>query len=162
MARPRSTTRICVESCLYLWIMRLQRGPGVVNWCKGDEPVGSLGYERWESSVYIPAQVLHFRPFVRTLEAHYIPLCDTTQPDNDAVQQWFLCACERRVAKLYLPPAKSEFRCRQCHNLTYRSAQTHSEADYLVRHPEKLMEAAFSPNLTRQRLAFKAAFRIPE
>ena len=43
---------------------------------------------------------------------------------------WFLCplvkneeACERRVAKLYLPPGEHHFGCRECHSLTYKSRQ---------------------------------------
>jgi LSD1 subclass zinc finger protein len=44
---------------------------------------------------------------------------------------WFTCplivdgvTCERRVGKLYLPPGARYFRCRVCHDLTYRSCQT--------------------------------------
>ena len=159
MARPRTTTRLCVEDCLRLWIMRLPKGSGVVSWRKGEAPVGSLEYERRESSVRIRTQVISFRPYVRSIDAHCIPLYETTQPDNHAVQQWFLCACGRRVAKLYLPPNEREFRCRSCYRLTYRSAQTHSESDHLAKHPDKLMEAASSRNPTRRLLAFKAAFR---
>lgn len=45
---------------------------------------------------------------------------------------WFRCpiamddiACNRRVGMLFLPPDPSVFGCRHCHNLTYRSSQTH-------------------------------------
>ncbi|MCX6752426.1 MAG: hypothetical protein NTZ87_02905 [Candidatus Nomurabacteria bacterium] len=34
-------------------------------------------------------------------------------------RSWFICNCERRVAKLYLPPQTTKFKCRHCHKLTY-------------------------------------------
>jgi hypothetical protein len=37
---------------------------------------------------------------------------------------WFLCpACETRARKLYLPPGRTYFLCRTCHDLSYRSRQ---------------------------------------
>lgn len=48
------------------------------------------------------------------------------------VRYWFLCPviapskCERRVAKLYLPPGAKYFACRKCHDLTYRSSREHN------------------------------------
>ena len=41
---------------------------------------------------------------------------------------WFLCpGCYRRVRILYLPPFRTLFRCRDCHNLTYRARQDHRQ-----------------------------------
>ena len=47
---------------------------------------------------------------------------------------WFQCSgvsgmnrskkCQKRVGKLYLPPDKRDFACRECHELTYESCQT--------------------------------------
>lgn len=34
-------------------------------------------------------------------------------------RSWFVCNCDRRVAKLYLPPNAMHFKCRHCHKLTY-------------------------------------------
>lgn len=34
-------------------------------------------------------------------------------------RSWFICNCERRVAKLYLPPKATLFKCRHCYSLTY-------------------------------------------
>ena len=35
-------------------------------------------------------------------------------------RSWFVCFnCERRVAKLYLPPQAKIFKCRHCYSLTY-------------------------------------------
>jgi len=37
-----------------------------------------------------------------------------------------LHGCGFKTSRLYLPPGSSRFACRQCHNLTYISAQQHS------------------------------------
>ena len=34
-------------------------------------------------------------------------------------RSWFICDCERRVSKLYLPPLTKQFKCRHCHKLKY-------------------------------------------
>src|SRR5437016_2001876 len=46
-----------------------------------------------------------------------------TFPNYGRTRQWFECpVCHRRVAKLFSPdPAQSEFRCRHCYRLVYRS-----------------------------------------
>jgi hypothetical protein len=158
MARPRTTTRLVVENCLPLWIVRLPQGRRELRFHRGNEPVASIEYERTESSVRIRAQVISFRPILQSVDEHFIDLCNTAQSDNDAIQQWFLCACGQRVAKLYLPPAELEFRCRKCYNLTYRSTQTHdARLSYLARHPDELAKALHSPKLSRRLLAVKAA-----
>jgi hypothetical protein len=53
-----------------------------------------------------------------------------TEKSLTGLRWWFLCPllvdnspCHRRVTKLYLPPWKQHFGCRQCHQLTYRSSQ---------------------------------------
>lgn len=37
-------------------------------------------------------------------------------------RSWFICNCERRVAKLYLPPNTKLFKCRHCYKLSYELA----------------------------------------
>jgi hypothetical protein len=56
----------------------------------------------------------------------------TTRPPFGGARWWFTCPlvaddvpCDRRVAKLYLPPGGRNFGCRECYKLTYRSAQEH-------------------------------------
>jgi len=163
MSRPPTTTRICVESCLQLWVKRLATGAGMITWSTGSaetEPLARLHYQRTPTAVHIPAQVISLRPALRSLTLHDIPLLETTQPDNPSRQQWFLCTCNRRVAKLYLPPARDQFRCRHCYNLSYRSRQQwDGRVAYLARHPEELVRALASPSLSRQLLALQAALR---
>ena len=50
------------------------------------------------------------------------------------VRWFFLCpsiGCSRRVSKLYLPPGGRYYRCRCCHDLTYRSCQESHRYDEL-------------------------------
>ena len=48
----------------------------------------------------------------------------TTEPRFGGIRWWFMCpTCDRRCAKLHLPPRAGEFRCRCCHSLTYKSCQ---------------------------------------
>jgi len=156
MARPRTTTRLIAEDCLHLWIHRLLRGKQTLTWEVDGKPIAHMDYERKSDSVHIPAQPLTLRP-VRAIDTHYLPLSDTTQPDNDAVQQWFLCCCGHRVAKLYLPPGQREFRCRHCYKLTHRSAQTHdSRVNHLARHQDELIAALSDPLSPRAVLAVRA------
>jgi hypothetical protein len=62
----------------------------------------------------------------------------STKPNFGGTRWWFACplqlngkTCNRRVGKLYLPPGESQFGCRQCHDLTYRSSQESHRYDGL-------------------------------
>jgi hypothetical protein len=54
----------------------------------------------------------------------------TTRPNFGGLRFWFICPlnvggrrCQRRVAKLFLPPGGKYFGCRHCHDLSYTSSQ---------------------------------------
>lgn len=47
-------------------------------------------------------------------------LCRTF-PRYGGTRWWIRCICGRRVAKLYLPSSSTNFRCRRCHRLRYRT-----------------------------------------
>lgn len=50
---------------------------------------------------------------------------DRTQPNYGGDRWWFLCPqCNRRVTRLHLPSDAYRFFCRDCHNLSYESAQS--------------------------------------
>ena len=58
-----------------------------------------------------------------------VPLTTTPAPFGGQ-RFWFSCPysvgakpCERRAAKLYLPPGEVTFGCRHCHDLAYQSSQ---------------------------------------
>jgi len=63
----------------------------------------------------------------------------TTRTNFNGERWWFTCplivrgvACNRRVAKVYLPPGARYFGCRTCHGLTYRSCQEAHQAERLL------------------------------
>ena len=62
----------------------------------------------------------------------------STRPNFGGKRWWFACplqlnakTCNHRVGKLYLPSGESQFGCRQCHDLTYRSSQESHRYDGL-------------------------------
>lgn len=64
----------------------------------------------------------------------------TTEPNFGGTRWWFSCPlskagrpCNRRVAKLYLPPGGRHFGCRGCHELTYRSCRRSHRYDRICR-----------------------------
>lgn len=77
---------------------------------------------------------------------------------------YFLCPgwddapCGKRVGKLYLPRGEEYFRCRACHDLTYRSVKEHDKrVDALKRAPVELNEILRSHDSRSSRLALRAA-----
>lgn len=49
--------------------------------------------------------------------------------------------CGKRARKLYLPLGRTQFLCRACHNLTYRSQQDHDpRVTRLKKDPDRLMQ----------------------
>ena len=77
-----------------------------------------------------------------------VPL-QTTRPHFGGKRTWFTCPtwkeskiCGRRVLKLYRPPYARYFGCRQCHNLTYQSAQEHdSRVTSYLNNPDDFLAA---------------------
>src|SRR5262245_42197552 len=82
-----------------------------------------------------PTITLHYR--WRNIEDVRIPVeLQTTPTRFGGPRWWFTCplcvrgvACNRRAAKLYLPPGARYFGCRKCHDLTYRSSQEAHQAE---------------------------------
>ena len=82
---------------------------------------------------YIPDRRSSARAVEERLGLH------TTKANFGGVRWWFACPlgvegerCNRRVAKLYLPPQGREFGCRKCHDLTYESSQESHTYDRLA------------------------------
>jgi hypothetical protein len=92
-------------------------------------PVLNLTYTLWRSLI---------ETFLE-LDSHERVRLLTTEPARGGVRWWFACPftiegerCERRVAKLYLPPGEDRFGCRQCHDLAYESSQESHMTDKLA------------------------------
>jgi len=70
-------------------------------------------------------------------------------PYFGGLRWWWRYSCGRRVSALFLPSVcATEFRCRPCHALTYRSSQRHdSRVDYYRRHPDAALESLCNASL---------------
>jgi hypothetical protein len=59
--------------------------------------------------------------------AQTVPLT-TTMLVSGGSRWWFVCPrCDRRAAKLYLPPSEQAFGCRVCYDLAYPTSQANRE-----------------------------------
>lgn len=55
---------------------------------------------------------------VQEIKVEFTRIC------SGGLRPWLFCPkCSRRGTRLYMPPDESQFLCRDCHDLTYRSAQ---------------------------------------
>jgi hypothetical protein len=59
-----------------------------------------------------------------TRHEYHVPV-EYTEPHFGGVRPWFACpGCGSRRRKLYLPPRREVFACRECYDLGYRSSRT--------------------------------------
>jgi hypothetical protein len=103
-----------VENCLTIAPPRgaLLDTKGIWHWSRHQVSV--------EYSIHVAYSELRVSMNQHTQE---IPLCSTT-PNYGGTRWWFQCPkCERRVSRLHKPVNEHCFFCRDCHNLTYESAQ---------------------------------------
>jgi hypothetical protein len=167
-----------VEECRALDLRELARdGPyvpgrsGVLRWLLGGQETGAISYQ------VVPSEgggrlllVSSYRWSKDEEEGQPIKVpipLETTRPHFGGLR-WWGCGplqvrgvpCLRRVAKRYLPPASRYFGCRHCHELTYKSAQTHDKrVDALRRNPGLLADLLGNlqgASVTRLGLALKA------
>jgi hypothetical protein len=159
MGRHRWTNRLTVEDCpLRLCVESFHRAgafacpPGTISTLKwtgpGDEWLGRLECRIDHSgptglAIYIRQQCAQISAPV---DEQTIPVT-TVRPPLGGKRFWFVCSCGQRAGRLYLPPGQQVFRCRHCHYLTYRSAQTQDKRRYaLARDPMALRAALCSEN----------------
>lgn len=148
----------CVEDCLCLWIHRLPKGRNILRWRQGETEIASLEYERGAEDVSFRAQVITLKPIPRSVQEHRFALATAPSFREIGTQQWLICECGRKFRKLFLPVGKTEFRCRFCHNLIHRSAQTHSGYRARVaQQPSHLARSIQSQSQQRRSLVVKIA-----
>jgi hypothetical protein len=169
MGRHRWTTRFTVEECLALDVESLHRSGTFA--C----PPGTICTTRWETSCGGTKAMLGFVvvrnsvgglalcldsdqgniPPALKLPGKYLVPIATTRPHLGGRRFWLCCPvvrdgkpCGKLAGRLYLPPGQTIFACRDCHDLTYRSAQQHDQRKYdLARNPVALravLDAALS------------------
>lgn len=143
----RTHVKRTVESCWAMDVNSLARdglfnvdGPvsGTWSWRRGDdeEPVVTVAFEVDTDTERPWFRVYYTVTNTRTGETRDVDetaLLDVTPVGDGGRRFWFTCfGCGRRVGKLYLPPGAYYFRCRQCHNLTYRSCQESHKYDRMA------------------------------
>lgn len=140
MGRQPWTNRLTIEDCQFvLNVLEFHRAGtlacphGSISTLKWTIPGDICSLGRLECRVehggltglalYIRRQCVRINIIV---EPQLIPV-GTVRPHLGGKRFWFVCGCGRRVGRLYLPPGQGVFRCRHCHSLTYKSAQTHDQ-----------------------------------
>lgn len=113
-------TRRQAESCLILTAPR--SGSGVLE--------SGGGVYRWPRYGWILRYSLSPAPGGRVwMHLHGLGVAqameiEATPANLGGLRRWFRCpGCDRRAFKLYKPPRTWQFLCRQCHDLSYESAQ---------------------------------------
>lgn len=136
----RSRERLTTEDLHQIDIRQMKRQgvlypnyPGTFSWTEDDSSSESINYEMHRGR-------LKMKYFVRcdSQQNHYIEEIefDSTSCHLGGERYWFLCpCCKTRVTTLYR--LHNVYRCRHCHNLSYRS-QSESELDRLIRKSRKL------------------------
>lgn len=126
---------------------------GNIVWTKTrtGEEVATIGYqffpcsdgERWDGRLRLQYTIT--RPQYggedEVSEMDYWIDLETTPCNFGGERWWFRCPlvkngtpCKRRCFKLYEPPGANHFGCRECFDLTYRSAQEAHQFDTLYKH----------------------------
>jgi hypothetical protein len=159
MGRWSYSSRNTVEECRTIDIFWLKRHgylygyvSGVIEWnsvLSGKSSVGvvvSIDRQyKWKSYLRLTYSITSDRADDKTDFDYTIPLVST--PCNyGGIRYWFICPleangrpCNRRVAKLFLPPGGRYFGCRHCYNLTYKCQKEHNKkVDFLLKNPALL------------------------
>jgi hypothetical protein len=80
------------------------------------------------TAVYLEYTITDTRTDESRDVSYLVPL-EYTDCHFGGVRPWFRCptdagGCDRRVGKLYLPPRRDRYLCRECYDLGYRSSRT--------------------------------------
>jgi hypothetical protein len=174
MGRRPWTTRLTVEECHSVDIAQLVRAdafkadPQTLSSVTSNDSHGKLV---WGVTFRIfpdrsGAMAIHFYHPIQACSGNpawirqQIVQITTTKCNFGGVRRWFKCSlvkdghlCKRRVRTLYSTPREQLFGCRECHNLTYRSAQTHDKRiGLLLKLPIEQFNKALATGTLRQRL----------
>lgn len=174
MGRRRWTTRLTVESCLAMEIGDLVRAGAF------EVEPGTRCSTTWSDSAGVPISSIRFRvlpDYSGALALHFdhqVPAtsCTPARIRRQIVQlaltkchfggtrRWFRCSlirdgypCKRRVKIIYTTPREKLFGCRECHNLTHQSAQTHDKRiDWLLKLPAADFSQILETGTKRQKM----------
>ena len=186
MGRWSWSSRSTVEECKTIDIFWLNRHgylagyvSGVIEWnsaLRGKSSVGvkvSIDKEyKWKSYMRLTYSYTNPRTDEKSDYDYMVPIVSTAC-NFGSVRHWFICqlevngrTCNRRVAKLYLPPGGRYFGCRHCYNLTYQCQKEHDKkVDLILKNPaymDHLGEMVKAGNVKAALLVMKAFFRREE
>jgi hypothetical protein len=174
VGRKRWTSRKRVEDCAVslsiVWLHRLarlfNRAPGDTVWLTLPNPLSGEPLARIECQ-YTFREPYGLVILVRAEDAQGTALCYrnvvpivTTRPHFGGERYWFRCDCRERVGRLYLPEGKHEFLCRECLNLTYRSAQRHDTRLYAMAKDQEAIDLALCSGVHQKALRGVNAFAL--
>jgi hypothetical protein len=139
-------------TCSYIWHDGLGKPIRSIKFRVFPDNTGTLAihfYHRVPSTLSTPARIEHQSAQITTSECHF-----------GGFRRWFKCSlirdgypCKRRVRVLYSTPRERLFGCRQCHYLTYESAQKHDKRiDWLLKLPAEQFNKALATGTLRQKL----------
>ena len=166
MGRDRCTTRLTVESCLFLSVEFFRHAGTVPSSQLGlsgeavwKTPSGDVfGRLDYATQTTLEATTVHIREQTRMLCSRLVEIPEqqiklsTSRTNFGGKRYWFLCGCWAQVGRLYLPPSEGILRCRRCYDLIHKSAQSHDQRVYdLARNPLAL-DAAFQSEKHNKRL----------
>lgn len=130
----QGTRKATVEESLALaitnfkWRFQPSCGSGTITWSSLSGNKSSVGFVTKLDSIG-PICTLSYQ-WQGTEEVEVPIRLQSTPTQFGGIRWWFTCPlsrngvpCDRRTAKVYLPPGGKYFGCRICHDLTYRSAQ---------------------------------------
>ena len=140
MSKMRGSTT--VEDCRVLDVHEFHRegfldeeyagGAGSSTWSRNGEEVATIGWRRTTTADDRPALRLFYTvdPDGAAREVDYLVPLQFTECHFGGERPWFTCpgtGCHERVGKLYKPPFRDRFLCRECHGLAYESQQRQGE-----------------------------------
>ena len=150
--------KITVEDCLALDVRELAsagylepgRQDGIIRFRRGDREIGRLGLSTGPGSLHLEYDVAVTQGSATRLG--YDVAIVLRPAIKTAERMWFSCpGCLKPVGKLYLPPGKTAFLCRTCHNLTYSSRQKRGMIGNKLRELPQLEEDLKNPRLGLER-----------
>jgi hypothetical protein len=133
---------------------------GTVCWNVGDQWRGEISYrvESYGEALSVRLMYKLTPKGGKAQDFDYLVRLNSTRLPWGGVRWWFICPllkqgqpCNRRVAKLFLPPGAHYFGCRVCHNLAYRSNQEEHERDSFYEMMAVILRADY-PGITYRQI----------
>jgi hypothetical protein len=129
---PTRRTRILIDDCFALTLdgcvrdHKMGERPLIIERTEEKHPIVEMVIGTFSHDDFAQATHLDLDLRRRDDEAPVRQTVELVQtiPHFGGFRKWFRCpACGSRAPRLFLPPTASEFRCKRCHRLRYRSQE---------------------------------------